>query len=356
MKNMSIPAVMATPAQVTNNWGQNLWFSNLVTHQNHLRTNYRSQKITSSHRHTKITTCFPGGTVVKNLPANAGETSDVGSIPGLGRTPGEGNGNLLHCSCLGNSTDRGSWRVQSTGHRVGPDWACVHTHTTHTEVLWTERLNTWTHTHNPTVDQRPTEGTHTHTTLLWIKETEGTSQPFLQLKIKRNKHNQRCGGAKTQYSQDPYLGVSDPQTELKLQRGSPQGTMGSLTSASPNRRVLCQEGEPPEHLALKVSGAYLWESQRAGGNRDFTLKGCTHKLMLQGTSINLKRAWDRPTCWSWSISPRAGRQLELTWEHRDRPFLGAHSTTWTLVVDQWQTPFWNPPSSFSLRMNCAPAH
>ena len=170
MKNMSIPAVMATPAQVTNNWGQNLWFSNLVTHQNHLRTNYRSQKITSSHRHTKITTCFPGGTVVKNLPANAGETSDVGSIPGLGRTPGEGNGNLLHCSCLGNSTDRGSWRVQSTGSQSGT-WLsmCTHAHNTHRSTVdrETEHMNTHTqpycgletdggntHTHNPTVDQR----------------------------------------------------------------------------------------------------------------------------------------------------------------------------------------------------------
>ena len=36
---------------------------------------------------------FPGGTVVKNPPANAGDARDVGSIPGLGRSPGEGNGN-----------------------------------------------------------------------------------------------------------------------------------------------------------------------------------------------------------------------------------------------------------------------
>ena len=44
-----------------------------------------------------------GGTVVKNLPANA---RDAGSIPGLGRSPGEGNGNPLQYSCLGNPTDR----------------------------------------------------------------------------------------------------------------------------------------------------------------------------------------------------------------------------------------------------------
>ena len=49
---------------------------------------------------------FPGGSVVKNLPANAG---DVGSIPGLGRSPGEGNGNPIQYSCLGNPVDGGDW-------------------------------------------------------------------------------------------------------------------------------------------------------------------------------------------------------------------------------------------------------
>ena len=44
--------------------------------------------------------------MVKNLPANAG---NVGSIPGLGRSPGEGTGNLLQYSCLENPMDRGAW-------------------------------------------------------------------------------------------------------------------------------------------------------------------------------------------------------------------------------------------------------
>ena len=47
--------------------------------------------------------------VVKNLPANAGNARDTGSIPGWGRAPGEGNGNPLQCSCMENSMDRGSW-------------------------------------------------------------------------------------------------------------------------------------------------------------------------------------------------------------------------------------------------------
>ena len=56
---------------------------------------------------------FPGGSVVKNLPANARDARDVGSIPGLGRFPGEGHGNPLQSSCLRNSIDRGAWRGYS---------------------------------------------------------------------------------------------------------------------------------------------------------------------------------------------------------------------------------------------------
>ena len=56
---------------------------------------------------------FPRGSAVKNPPANAG---DVGSIPGLGRCPEEGNDNPLQHSCLDNSMDRGAW--QATVHGV----------------------------------------------------------------------------------------------------------------------------------------------------------------------------------------------------------------------------------------------
>ena len=59
---------------------------------------------------------FPRGSVVKNLPANAADSGDVGSVPGLGRSPGGGNGNPHQCSCLGNPMDRGAW--QATVHRV----------------------------------------------------------------------------------------------------------------------------------------------------------------------------------------------------------------------------------------------
>ena len=49
--------------------------------------------------------------MVKNLPANAGDINNMGSIPGLGRPSGEGNGNPLQYSCLENSMDRGTWRA-----------------------------------------------------------------------------------------------------------------------------------------------------------------------------------------------------------------------------------------------------
>ena len=59
---------------------------------------------------------FPGASMVRNLPANAGDTS---SIPGLGRSPGGRNGNPFQYSCLENSMDRGTW--QSIVHGVTKD-------------------------------------------------------------------------------------------------------------------------------------------------------------------------------------------------------------------------------------------
>ena len=65
--------------------------------------------------------CFVTGAsqvmlVVKNLPANAGDVRDLGSIHGSGRSPGGGHGNPLQYSCLDNPMDRGAW--QATIHRV----------------------------------------------------------------------------------------------------------------------------------------------------------------------------------------------------------------------------------------------
>ena len=68
----------------------------------------------------------PGDSVVKNSPANAG---DADSIPGSGKSSGEGNGNLLHYSCLGNPKDREAWwatvqRVAQSRTQLS-DWACT---------------------------------------------------------------------------------------------------------------------------------------------------------------------------------------------------------------------------------------
>ena len=56
-----------------------------------------------------ITNCFLRGEVVKKPLANAGGSRDMGSIPGLGRSPREGNDNPLQYSCLENSMDRRAW-------------------------------------------------------------------------------------------------------------------------------------------------------------------------------------------------------------------------------------------------------
>ena len=53
--------------------------------------------------------------VVKNPPASARDVRDMGSIPGLGRSHGEGNGNPLQYSCLENAMDRGAWQVMVHG-------------------------------------------------------------------------------------------------------------------------------------------------------------------------------------------------------------------------------------------------
>ena len=78
---------------------------------------------------------FPSGSVVKDLPVNAG---DSGSIPGLGRCPGEGNGNHLQYSCVDNLINRGTWRVTVHGVAKESDTTeqLTHTHThTHTHTL-----------------------------------------------------------------------------------------------------------------------------------------------------------------------------------------------------------------------------
>ena len=58
--------------------------------------------------------------VLKNLPANAGDIKDAGSIPGWGRVPGGGHGHTLQYSCLENPMDTGAWKA--TVHGVSRSW------------------------------------------------------------------------------------------------------------------------------------------------------------------------------------------------------------------------------------------
>ena len=74
-------------------------------------------------------TGFPDGLLVKNRPANVGY---AGSIPGLERSPGGGNGNLLQYSCLENSMDRGAW--QATVHEVAESRTRLST-VTHVSII-----------------------------------------------------------------------------------------------------------------------------------------------------------------------------------------------------------------------------
>ena len=75
-----------------------------------------------------------GGSMVKNLPANAGNIGDIGLIAGWGRSPAEENDNPFQDSCLEDPMGRGSWWAMVQG--VGKSQTSQHTHThTHTSPL-----------------------------------------------------------------------------------------------------------------------------------------------------------------------------------------------------------------------------
>ena len=63
------------------------------------------------------------------MPASAGDSRDIGSIPGSGTSPGEGNGNPLQYSCLKNSMDRGAWRATDHGVTESDTTEQLSTHT-----------------------------------------------------------------------------------------------------------------------------------------------------------------------------------------------------------------------------------
>ena len=83
----------------------------------------------------RFTYKFPGGSVVKNQPANAGDTGDTGSIPGWGRFPGRGNGNPLQYSCLENSMDRGAWWAEVHGVANSWPWLSMSIHPSYLRLV-----------------------------------------------------------------------------------------------------------------------------------------------------------------------------------------------------------------------------
>ena len=92
---------------------------------------------------------FPAGSVVKNLPAYAGDAGDLGFIPGSRRPPGVGNGNPLQFPCLGNLRDRGTW--QTIVHRVTKSqmWLSTHTRISAQYITFTLLPKVQFHTHLP---------------------------------------------------------------------------------------------------------------------------------------------------------------------------------------------------------------
>ena len=108
LNSWSIPLISLSPKDLPRNgrghllWGKYSDFGLMVT-------------MINIFEHSSYVRGFPGGSVVKNPPANEGDERDMGSIPGWGRSPREGNGSPFQNSCLENSMDRGDWRATVHG-------------------------------------------------------------------------------------------------------------------------------------------------------------------------------------------------------------------------------------------------
>ena len=101
--------------------------------------------------------------MVKNPPASAGDTGDLGSIPGPGRSPGGGKGNPLQCSCLGSPMDRGAQWAAVRG--VTQRWTRLSTAQHGGEMRQVSRPLTW----SPTFKQRAAlSAAHVHSGKTWL--------------------------------------------------------------------------------------------------------------------------------------------------------------------------------------------
>ena len=106
------PAALEPMPPAVGAWSPNHWTANTYFWNNSNRLKYTDSNETCTYVPTKKITqmltfcCVAGGSDDEESACNAG---DLGSFPVLGRSPGEGNGNLLQYSCLENSMDRGAW-------------------------------------------------------------------------------------------------------------------------------------------------------------------------------------------------------------------------------------------------------
>ena len=121
---------------------------------------------------------FPDGTVVKSLPANAG---DSGSIPGLGRSSGEGNGNPFQYSCLGNPTDRGAWWATVHGVTESDMTAQMHPHRYHGGYFIyvnSPSSKNW-HTITPLHQMAPVQSWGRGSSCEWQASSSSCQDPFM---------------------------------------------------------------------------------------------------------------------------------------------------------------------------------
>ena len=139
-----------------------------LNNNNYYNNNYSNIHIVYIYIYVCIYICmgFPGVSVGKNLPAYAG---DISQIPGLGRFPGERNGNPLQYSCLGKPMDRGAW--QAIVHKVAK------------ELAMTQQLNKSNNESNIQIYIY----THIYISLFCIPETNTILQTnYVPIKIKKS--------------------------------------------------------------------------------------------------------------------------------------------------------------------------
>ena len=204
--------------------------------------------------------------MVKNPPANAGDAGDTGSVPGSGRSPGVGNGNLFQYSCLENFMDRGA--LQSMGsQKVGHDWVYTHTHTHKCpeEVLYSP---SWLHCPSPASDA----GSVT----ILISKPQPSLPPWATQRVLGNPSRGKCVQI-TERLANGYVFARVvpplPLPTLLSLKASPEGSQGSRDYASlPVTRHLCYLPDSQSRLSWRALRLPGWNTAKSPHNHFQTLK------------------------------------------------------------------------------------